>query len=80
MQQPSVLQPSSPGDGQPSQESTPKGSKGQELTPGQLAYKHFVEKWPDMALWDGDSDCNHEPVDQLRGGVKCKYCPAWFCF
>lgn len=80
MQQPTLLQPSTSGSGEPSSEPKEKGSSGKELTPGQLEYKRNIELMPDLALYGGDPNCDHEEVSSPGGGVKCKYCSAWFCF
>lgn len=50
------------------------------LTEGQLAYKRMLESTPELALYGGDPDCDHEEISAGWSGVKCKYCPAWFCF
>lgn len=59
---------------------TPEEIKGKQLTNGQQEYKKFVAEQPDLAMYGGDPTCDHEEVPQVRGGVKCKFCSAWFCF
>lgn len=31
-------------------------------------------------LWDADSNCNHNIVEDDSGGIKCTKCEGWFCF
>lgn len=80
MQSTTVLQPSPSGNGESFDESEKKGGKNKELTPGQLEYKRLIEQRPDLALWGGDPNCDHEEDKKQWSGVKCKYCSAWFCF
>lgn len=80
MQPTTVLQPGSSGTGEPHQEPASSSQEGKELTPGQLSYKQMLVTNPELALWGGDPNCDHEEKSQPGGGVKCIYCPAWFCF
>lgn len=52
----------------------------EELTEGQIEYQAVIENFPELALWGGDPNCYHEEVSTPGGGVRCKYCSAWFCF
>jgi hypothetical protein len=43
-----------------------------------LASLDYTYKTED--LHDADAECTHAVKDAPGGGVKCIYCPGWFCY
>ena len=41
--------------------------------------KNFDDSF-ETDLFEADPNCEHEIVDAIGGGVKCKHCNGWFCF
>jgi len=34
----------------------------------------------ETVLYDADPNCEHEEDERCYSGIKCKHCPAWFCY
>lgn len=46
----------------------------------QEEYAEGYEYLRNTELYNADSNCDHNIVPQLSGGVKCIKCGGWFCY